>query len=207
MQFVSQEDDDICDEWYDTLQPPSLLGVATCAIIHEEDEDFGAVRTLAAQPILSCNEQYLRPSQRIESATVAHLSESQRQRLFAVLDQFPDVFREEPGLCKLVQHEVPTTAEFKPRRLRAYRIPERLKPEVDRQIQGLLAQGFIRRSTSPMASPLVCVLKGPGEKDGVRLAVDYRFVNKYTIPDAFPVPDIQEIIQRIGNARVLADCY
>ena len=146
VQFMSQENDDICAEWYDALQPSMPLGVATCAIIHDEDEDFGAVQTLAAQPVPPSNEQNLKPSQRIEPATVAHLSESQRQRLFAVLDNFPDVFRDEPGLCKLVQHEVPTTADFKPRRLRAYRIPERLKPEVDRQIQGLLAQGFIRRS-------------------------------------------------------------
>ena len=204
VQFMSRENDDICAEWFDTLQLSSPLGVATCAIIHEEDEDFGAVQTLVAQPVPPSDERNLMPSQRIEPEAVAHLSELQRQRLFAVLDRFPDVFRDEPGLCKLVQHEVPTTADFRPRRLRAYRIPERLKPEVDRQIQGLLAQGFIRRSTSPMASPLVCVLKGPGGRDGVRLAVDYRFVNKYTIPDAFPVPDIQEVVQRIGNARFIS---
>ena len=57
-----------------------------------------------------------------------------------------------------------------------------------------------------MASPLVCVLKGPGGRDGVRLAVDFRFVNAHTIPDVFPVPDMAEVIQKIGRARYITVC-
>jgi len=52
-----------------------------------------------------------------------------------------------------------------------------------------------------MASPLVCVLKGKEGKDGVRLAVDFRYVNKHTAGDAFPVPDIADVKQRIGSKR------
>ena len=80
-------------------------------------------------------------------------------------------------------------SDFKPKRLRAYKVPERLKPEVDRQIHELLSLGFIRPSKSQMASPLVCVLKGNDGKDRVRLAVDYRYVNKYTVGDAYRIPD------------------
>ena len=35
-----------------------------------------------------------------------------------------------------------------------------------------------------MASPIVCVAKRDG---GLRLAVDYRYLNKYTIGDAYPM--------------------
>ena len=45
-----------------------------------------------------------------------------------------------------------------------------------------------------MVSPLVVVLKGPGGKDGIRLAVDYSYVNKFTRNYPFPVPDIDDII-------------
>jgi len=51
-----------------------------------------------------------------------------------------------------------------------------------------------------MASPVVCVLKGKDGKGRVRLAVDYRYVNKYTVPDAYPLPDISDLIQTVGNA-------
>ena len=89
---------------------------------------------------------------------------------------------------------------FKPKRLHAYRVPEKLKPEVDRQIQEMLRNGIIRPSQSPMASPLVCVLKGKGGCDGVRLAVDYRYANRYTHGDAYPLPDISSVFQRVGRS-------
>jgi len=43
-------------------------------------------------------------------------------------------------------------------------------------------------------------LKIKDGRDGVRLAVDYRFVNRYTVGDAYSVPDIGDIIQRMGRA-------
>jgi len=55
-----------------------------------------------------------------------------------------------------------------------------------------------------MASPLVCVLKGKDGKDGVRLAVDYRYVNKYTQRDSFPIPDFADIVQRMGHSRYIS---
>ena len=122
----------------------------------------------------------------------------------AILDEFADCFSETPGFCDFVEHEIHVTEDFKPKRLRAYKVPERLKPEVEKQIHELLSLGFIRPSKSPMASPLVCVLKGKDGKDGVRLAVDYRYVNKYTIGDSYPTPTIDDIVQRMGKARYLS---
>jgi len=52
-----------------------------------------------------------------------------------------------------------------------------------------------------MASPLVCVLKGKDGKDGVRLAVDYHYVNKYAVGDAYPIPDYADVIQQMGRAK------
>jgi len=76
---------------------------------------------------------------------------------------------------------------FKPKRMRAYKMPEKLQPEVERQLQEMLANGIIRESMSSVAFPLVCVLKGKNGCDGVRLAIDYRYVNQFTASDAFPI--------------------
>ena len=73
---------------------------------------------------------------------------------------------------------------------------------MSRQVQELLSLGFIEESTSPQASPLVVVLKAK-DKDGnrpVRLAIDYRYVNKYTAPSVAPLKDISEIIQQVGKS-------
>jgi len=70
----------------------------------------------------------------------------------------------------------------------------------------MLAMGIIRPSKSDMASPIVCVLKGENGKDGVRIAIDYRYLNKFCVGDAYPTPDIGDIIQRVGKARWITTC-
>ena len=84
-------------------------------------------------------------------------------------------------------------------------MPERLKPEVQKQLEEMLEHGIVRESTSPMCSPLVCVLKKDG---GVRLVVDYRYVNSFTVADAFPIPDIEDVIQNLGIKHFISsfDC-
>jgi len=55
-----------------------------------------------------------------------------------------------------------------------------------------------------MASPVVCVRKGKDRKGGVRLAVDYRYVNRHTVADAYPLPDVADIVQEVGKARFIS---
>jgi len=69
-------------------------------------------------------------------------------------------FSDIPGHVDVVEHTIAIVDDFKPKRLPAYRVPERLKPEVDRQIQKMLDIDIIRPFQSPMSNPLVCVLKG-----------------------------------------------
>jgi len=128
--------------------------------------------------------------------------------LLEVLDKYPECFSDVPGYTDVVTRTIPLTDDFKPKRLSAYRIPEKLKPEVDRQIQEMLRNDIIRPSQSPMASPLVCVLKGKDGCNGVRLAVDYRYVNRFTRSDAYPLPDISSVFQRVGQSRYITvvDC-
>jgi len=49
--------------------------------------------------------------------------------------------------------------DFVPKQTRAYRVPEVLKVETEKQIDELLRLGFIEPSNSPMTSGVVCVVK------------------------------------------------
>ena len=80
-------------------------------------------------------------------------------------------------LTTQIQHEINLSPDFRPRRLKAYQVPERLKPQVNQEIQHLLDLGVIRPSSSDMVSPLVVVLKGPGGRDSIHLAPEYSYVN------------------------------
>ena len=176
--------------------------VSHCAIIYEQDADFGNVKTV--DPIESPFTDQLLPSQKIDPAKLSHLTDQQQKELLTILDEFPECFSDFPGFCNVVEHEIHVTKDFKPKRLRAYRVPESIKPEVEKQISEMLQLGIIKLSKSEMASPIVCVLKGKDGKDGVRIAVDYRYVNRYSIGDAYPMPDISDLIQRVGRANLIS---
>jgi len=85
-------------------------------------------------------------SLQLERFTSRFLSTDEKQQFLPVLDDFSDVFIDKPGLCKVGMHIIYVTPDFKPNRLKAYRIPELLKPDVARQIQELLDLGFIQPS-------------------------------------------------------------
>ena len=93
------------------------------------------------------------PSQVIPRDKLSHLSGLQSRQLLAVLDEFPDVFSDRPGLCMLVQHTVELLPGYAPRRLRAYRVPCHYQDQVNEQVAELLQRGFIEPSTSSQASP------------------------------------------------------
>jgi hypothetical protein len=182
----------------------SDASVHSCSVIFDHDTDFGDVEEFIP-PSVGANDVdcVLLPSQQIDASKLSHLTDQQRTELLDILDKYPECFAEKPGLCQLLEHEIHVTPDFKPKRLKEYRIPEKFKSEVDRQIQELLQLGLIHESTSPQASPVVCVLKGKDGCNGVRLTIDYRYVNKFSVADALGPPDMQSVMQRIGRAKFI----
>jgi len=179
---------------------PFVARVQHVGIINEQDTGFGVVEH---SPVPADNPTDSLPSCRIDLNTLQHLDPQQRQALLAVLDEFADVFSDSPGLCTVVEHEINVTSDFRPRMTRAYRMPEMLKREIEREVDELLKAGFIVPSRSPMASGVVCVLK---PDKSIRVACEYRYLNSYTIGDAFPVPNLSDALDRVGRARYTSVC-
>ena len=175
------------------------------AIVYESDTDFGEL-VVVEPDIFKRNRIEPFPSSKLSSAKVSHLSLQQRRELLDVLDRYPEVFFEIPGLCTVAEHVIPITGDFKPKRLNAYRVPQHFKAEVSRQIKELEQLGFIERSTSPMASPIVCVLKPKDHEghQGVRIAIDYKYVNRFTVPSVAPLEDVSDLLQEVGQYKILS---
>lgn len=62
-----------------------------------------------------------------------------------------------------------------------------------------LDKGFITPSTAPFASPVIMAKKPGG---GLRLCVDYRKLNALTTKDRYPLPLIDESLERLGRAKL-----
>ena len=70
-----------------------------------------------------------------------------------------------------------------------------------RQVQEMLAAGLIEKSSSPWASPAVMVPKA-GNKH--RMVIDMRKVNAAAKGDAYPLPNMDQILWKLQAARYIS---
>jgi len=77
---------------------------------------------------------------------------------------------------------------------RARRLPSVEQVPINEVIQKWLHEGIIRPSISEYASPIVVVRKKNGN---IRLCVDYRKLNKKIFEDRYPLPLIEEQLDKL----------
>ena len=112
-------------------------------------------------------------------------------------DQLPATLPPDRGLPSVVPLE--PGARPPAQRMFRYSLPE--QEEMQRQITDLLAKGFIEPSCSPFGAPVLFVKK----KDGtLRMCVDYRAVNNITIKNRYPLPRIDDLLDRLRGAKVFS---
>ena len=105
-----------------------------------------------------------------------------------------------PGITSYVRHTI-DTGEEKPIRKRARRLTHSEQEMEKKHIKQMMENGIIRKSKSPWASPIVMVTKPDGS---IRFCVDYRALNKITKPDRYPLPRIDETIDKLRNMKYLS---
>lgn len=76
-------------------------------------------------------------------------------------------------------------------------IPRPLYKEVKEYLEDLLTRGWITKSESDYASPVVCVRKRDGS---LRLCIDFRELNRKTLDDRQPIPRIQAILDGLKGS-------
>ncbi|KAK3262263.1 hypothetical protein CYMTET_28872 [Cymbomonas tetramitiformis] len=68
------------------------------------------------------------------------------------------------------------------------------------RLDELLSKGYVRPSSSPFATPVLIVPK-PGKPEVLRMVVDYRSLNRLTVKDRYPLPDIQALFDAMHGAK------
>jgi hypothetical protein len=141
----------------------------------------------------------------MEVLRLEHLNEEGRKNVEVLIRKNQDRFHL-PGETlegtDILQHEIITTDEI-PINVKQYRYPPVHRDEINRQIQELLETDVVEPSTSPYNSPLWIVPKKPDSESNKqwRLVIDHKKLNDKTIGDAYPLPNITEILDQLGSAK------
>lgn len=92
-------------------------------------------------------------------------------------------------------HAIPLLSGAAPVYSRPYRFSPVIKDEMERQVRNMLHSGIIQKSTSPFSSAVLLVKK----KDNTwHFCVNYRQLNAITIKGKYPVPIIDELLDKLG---------
>ncbi|XP_073784003.1 uncharacterized protein [Danio rerio] len=139
-----------------------------------------------------------------ETLPVVHIGEqlspNQKAELQALVGQFKDVFSEKPGRTSIIQHNIITPPGTIVRQ-RPYRVPEARRLAIDEEIQKMRRLGIIEPSRSPWSSPIVMVPKPDGT---LRFCNDFRKLNEISKFDGYPMPRVDELLDRLGGARFIS---
>ena len=114
--------------------------------------------------------------------------------------EYQDIFSTSaPGETDLVELSLKLKEGTEPIRQKGRPMNPAMEANLQSQVEDWLAQGVIEPSDSPWCSPLVPVKK----KDGsVRWAVDFRRVNACLEQDSYPLPRIQQLLEKAGGHQV-----
>ncbi|XP_066445357.1 uncharacterized protein [Eleutherodactylus coqui] len=127
------------------------------------------------------------------------LSRDQHSQLEEALIPFLSSFTGKPGRTQMAVHHV-DTGDHSPVRQSAYRVSQEVQADMKREIDEMLHLGVIQKSRSAWASPVVLV---PKKDRTTRFCVDYRRLNAITVSDAYPMPRIDELLDRLAGAQYL----
>ena len=64
-----------------------------------------------------------------------------------------------------------------------------------------MGKGWIRPSCSPYGAPIMFIRKKTGE---LRMTVDYRALNRQNKKDVYPLPRIDDLLDRLQKAKYLS---
>ena len=122
------------------------------------------------------------------------LSDGQIMDITSLWETFSPILNDKPGRTSVTEHSI-TTGQAQLIRLPPYRVPHAYRDTAHEELKEMEPEGIIERSASEWAAPIVMVKK----KDGsLRMCVDYRRLNTVSQAYAYPMPRIDDLIDRLG---------
>ncbi|XP_078240212.1 uncharacterized protein LOC144586237 [Pogona vitticeps] len=145
-------------------------------------------------------ESSLYQGERVEIPLGESLDGTQKAQIKEIEKEFQDVFSTKPGHTQMAEHCI-NTKEGMVVRSGSRNWPFHLKDVINKEVDEMLKLGIIEPSNSPWRSYPVVVPKPDGK---VRLCIDFRKLNEVSKFDAYPMPRIEDLLEKLGGAKYLS---
>ena len=128
---------------------------------------------------------------------LSHLEPSQQEELKQLIHEYEHLFPDIPTRTDKIYHDV-IVEDSKPIKQHPYRMNPLKQKYLQDEVKYLPENDFIEPSQSNYSSPCILVPKSNGT---YRMCTDYRKVNSVTRTDSFPIPRIDDCIDKVGNSK------
>ena len=128
---------------------------------------------------------------------LSHLEPSQQEELKQLIHEYEHLFPDIPTRTDKIYHDV-IVEDSKPIKQHPYRMNPLKQKYLQDEVKYLLENDFIEPSQSNYSSPCILVPKSNGT---YRMCTDYRKVNSVTKTYSFPIPRIDDCIDKVGNSK------
>ena len=126
----------------------------------------------------------------------------QVNQINGLLEKYRDVFatnNKAPARCNQEVHQI-RSKDDSICKDKVRRLPMKWLPEVNRQVEQMEKNGIIKPSVSPFNSNVLLAEKKDNTK---RFVTDFRTLNKNTEQDAYPLPNVDEMLEGCKGAKYL----
>lgn len=172
-------------------------------IANEEDEEEWKVKFIKKNkgpPIHLKTVQSAVLKLPVQPNTWRTLPKEEQNLIDKILDEFPEVFRNEPGKLKGYECSLRMKND-NPIKVKPYPIPAAKQAAVEEELKRMLDLGIIERSNSPFSIPIIPVFKKNGD---VRLCIDARKINEVIIPDCERPLTIENIFAKFQKIKCIS---
>ena len=131
---------------------------------------------------------------------ISELTLSQAELLKNFLAEMLPKAPEKPGITNLTEHVI-DTGIHPPIKQRHYLVSPKMMDIINQEVDKMLADDIIEPSSSGWSSPIVLVRKPDGSR---RFCLDFRKLNQVTKKDAYPLPQMNGILDKLRSARYIS---